>query len=181
MGSITIRRLREEDAAYFAAEECAQGWHSTPAKLEMRLQDEKNGMCVSFIAEVDGIPAGYVFLYHQPHSGAFAGQQIPEIADFAVLEKFRRHGIGNRLMDAAEAEAAKSSSRVCLGVGLHAGYGSAQRMYVKRGYIPDGSGVWYNDNVCPPYTDCENDDGLILYLCKEFSNDKISGTDSTFA
>lgn len=31
---------------------------------------------------------------------------------------------------------------VCIGVGLHAGYGSAQRMYVKRGYIPDGTGVW---------------------------------------
>lgn len=36
------------------------------------------------------------------------------------------------------------SSTICLGVGLHYGYGAAQRMYVKRGYIPDGSGVWFN-------------------------------------
>lgn len=35
------------------------------------------------------------------------------------------------------------------------------------GYIPDGSGVWYRDEVCPQYTDCCNDDDLVLYLSKE--------------
>ena len=59
------------------------------------------------------------------------------------------------------------SKIVCIGVGLHAGYGSAQRMYVKRGYIPDGSGVWYRDQICTPYGDCCNDDDLVLYLSKE--------------
>ena len=39
-------------------------------------------------------------------------------------------------------------------------------MYVKRGYIPDGSGVWYKDRVCESYTPCENDDDLVLYLSK---------------
>lgn len=46
-------------------------------------------------------------------------------------------------MDIAEEIAATYADTVYLGVGLHSGYGSAQRMYVKRGYIPDGSGVWY--------------------------------------
>lgn len=50
---------------------------------------------------------------------------------------------------------------------MHSGYGSAQRMYVKRGYIPDGSGVWYNDAVCGQHADCCNDDNLILYLSKQ--------------
>ena len=57
---------------------------------------------------------------------------------------------------------------VYLGVGMHSGYGSAQRMYVKRGYIPDGTGVWYGDKVCGQYADCCNDDDLVLYLVKEF-------------
>ena len=56
---------------------------------------------------------------------------------------------------------------VGLSVGLHSGYGSAQRMYVKRGYVPDGSGVWFHDEVCPPYGDCRNDDDLVLYLSKK--------------
>ena len=65
--------------------------------------------------------------------------------------RFQRRGIGSRLLEAAEKAAASSGSAVTLGVGLHSGYGPAQRLYVKRGYIPDGSGVWFRDqplDVC---------------------------------
>ena len=41
-------------------------------------------------------------------------------------------------------------------------------MYVKRGYVPDGTGVWYGENVCEPYADCCNDDDLVLYFSKQF-------------
>ena len=51
------------------------------------------------------------------------------------------------MMDIAEKIAATYADIVYLGVGLHSGYGSAQRMYVKRGYVPDGSGVWYQDKT----------------------------------
>ena len=85
---------------------------------------------------------------------------------FGVLEKYRRHGIGTKLMDVAEEVASKYADTVYLGVGLHSGYGSAQRMYVKRGYIPDGSGVWFKDGVCAPYGECCNDDELVLYMAK---------------
>ena len=86
--------------------------------------------------------------------------------DFGVLEKYRNNGIGSKLMDIAEKIALGYSDIAYLGVGLNSGYGSAQRMYVKRGYIPDGSGVWYHDKVCPQYADCCNDDDLVLYLSK---------------
>lgn len=169
--AILIRPMNENDPVYFSAEECAQGWHSSPEKLEKRLQDEQEGRCITFVAEYNGAGAGYVSLYLQPSAGPFAGQSIPEIVDFGVLEKFRRQGIGSKLMEAAEREAGRRSSRVCLGVGLHSGYGSAQRMYVKRGYIPDGSGVWYADQICTPYAPCVNDDDLILYMTKDLSKE----------
>ena len=70
-------------------------------------------------------------------------------------------------MDIAEKIAAIYADIVYLGVGLHSGYGSAQRMYVKRGYIPDGSGVWYQDKICKPYEECKNDDDLVLYFSKK--------------
>lgn len=70
-------------------------------------------------------------------------------------------------MDAAEKIAAEYADVVYLGVGLHGGYGSAQRMYVKRGYIPDGTGVWYGEKVCPQYAECCNDDDLVLYFSKK--------------
>ena len=70
-------------------------------------------------------------------------------------------------MDAAEEAAARDYEAVTIGVGLHSGYGSAQRMYVKRGYIPDGSGVWYRDRLAAEGEAVANDDDLVLYLSKK--------------
>ena len=89
------------------------------------------------------------------------------MVDFCVFFDKHNRGIGNKLLDVVEQEASKISDRVYLGVGLHSGYGAAQRIYVKRGYIPDGSGVWWNGKNLEQYADCTNDDELVLYLIKE--------------
>lgn len=165
---ITIRDLMQSDIQPIVEEEIAQGWNSTSEKYEMRLKDSSEGRAIALAAEYKGNVAGYINIYPNSEWGAFAGRGYPEIVDFGVLEKYRRKGIGTKLMDAAEEIAAKYSDTVYLGVGLHNGYGSAQRMYVKRGYIPDGSGVWYKDKVCTPYdTIYTNDDDLVLYLSKK--------------
>jgi ribosomal protein S18 acetylase RimI-like enzyme len=91
---------------------------------------------------------------------------MPDIRDFNVLIKYQKKGIGNKILDVAEELAANFNDSVSLAVGLHNGYGAAQRMYVKRGYIPDGTGVWYNDRISEPYSHCVNDDDLVLYLSK---------------
>ena len=166
-GRLAIRPMMGSDVDDFVREECAQGWNSEPGKLLSRLEHERAGKCVTLTAEFEGECVGYVFVYPDSPWGAFGGRGLPEIVDFAVLEKFRGRGIGSALMDTAEEIAARFSDTVYLGVGLHAGYGSAQRMYAKRGYIPDGTGVWYGGNVCPPYSPCENDDDLVLYLSKK--------------
>ena len=70
-------------------------------------------------------------------------------------------------MDVAENIAARYSDVVYLGVGLHSGYGSAQRMYCKRGYILDESGVWYGNRIAKSYENYCNDDDLNLYLYKK--------------
>jgi GNAT superfamily N-acetyltransferase len=119
------------------------------------------------VAECDGEVAGYTTLLPYAKAGPYAEKNISEISDFNVLMKFQRRGIGSRILDAAERAAAKDCDAVSLGVGLHAGYGAAQRLYVKRGYIPDGSGVWYKDQPLEPYTACVNDDDLVLYLLKK--------------
>lgn len=165
---ITIRSLQPEDADTIAAEEVAQGWiNASPQKYYQRLQDQENGKAISLAADYRGQVAGYINVYFRPEKGAFANQGIPEIVDFGVLEKYRCRGIGSKLMDVAEQIAGEYSDMVYLGVGLHSGYGSAQRLYIKRGYLPDGSGVWYKDVVCEPYSSCCNDDDLILYLSKK--------------
>lgn len=164
---IIIRDLCEADTEEIAREEVLQGWlDASPEKYRMRLRHRAEGKAIALAAELHGSVAGYINVYPNAQSGAFGGKGLPEIVDFGVLEKYRRRGVGSRLMDAAEAIAARYADTVYLGVGLHSGYGSAQRMYVKRGYVPDGSGVWYRDRICKPYAPCENDDDLVLYLSK---------------
>ena len=165
--SILIRDMVETDARQITDEEIAQGWHQTIDKYLNRLNDQAKGKAISLVAEYQGNIAGYVNVYPDAKWGAFANLGYPEIVDLGVLEKYRRCGIGTKLMDVAEQIAASYSDTVYLGVGLHNGYGSAQRMYVKRGYLPDGTGVWYGDRVCPQYADCCNDDDLVLYLSKK--------------
>ena len=162
---ILIRDMVKNDAQIITDEEIAQGWNATVDKYEMRLQHQAEGKSVSLVAEYQGNVAGYINVYPNSEWDAFAGQGYSEIVDFGVLEKYRRHGIGSKLMDVAEQIAEEYSDIVYLAVGLHSGYGSAQRMYVKRGYIPDGTGAWYGDKVCEAYADCRNDD-LVLCLSK---------------
>lgn len=165
---ITIRNLEQSDIKIFVEEENAQGWNTTADKFEMRLRHQADGKAISLTAEYNGKQAGYINVYPNSEWGAFANMGYPEIVDFGVLEKFRRKGIGTKLMDIAEQISSEYADTVYLGVGLHNGYGSAQRMYVKRGYIPDGTGVWYKDKVCTPYdTIYTNDDDLVLYLSKK--------------
>ena len=171
--AILIRDMEQEDAQIFTDEFTAQGWHPDIAVYHKRLKDRAEGRCIALTAEYRGHPAGSVYVYLTPHGGPFKEKGWPEIHDFNVLRKYQRKGVGSRLMDTAEQIAARYGDTVCLGVGLCDSYGSAQRMYVKRGYIPDGSGVWYQDRQCRQYeTVCTVDDDLILYLTKKLPRAK---------
>lgn len=165
--NILIRNMRQSDAQIITDEEIAQGWNSDIKKYENRLQDQSEGRSISLVAEYNGNIAGYINIYPNSCWGAFADLGYTEIVDFGVLEKYRKNGIGGKLMDIAEQIASEYADIVYLGVGMHAGYGSAQRMYVKRGYIPDGSGMWYDDKVCEQNSVYRNDDDLVLYLSKK--------------
>lgn len=70
-------------------------------------------------------------------------------------------------MDVAEEITKTYSDIVYLGVGLYTDYGSAWRMYVKRGYIPDGTGAWHGNSIANPYETYRNDDDLVLWLSKK--------------
>lgn len=165
--NLIIRSMEKGDGAKL--EKCfrEQNWDKPLDVLERYYQEQMGNKRYVFIAELNGEIAGYATLLLSAPCGPFAGEGLPEIKDFNVFIKYQRKGIGNMLLDAAEKTAAKINSAVSLGVGLHYGYGTAQRMYVKRGYIPDGSGVWYMDKPLEQYADCNNNDDLVLFLSKK--------------
>ena len=48
---------------------------------------------------------------------------------------------------------AQRSDHAGIGFGLYADYGAAQRLYIKRGYIPDGRGAHYGTSPVFPRRD----------------------------
>lgn len=165
---LIIRDMEPADAQILNDEYTAQGWHPDVAYYHMRMKEAAEGKCVALTAVYQGQPAGAVYLYFDAQEGPFKGMKLPIIVDFGVLMKHQRKGIGHRLMDVAEQIAAQRSDTVTLGVGLCREYGAAQRIYAKRGYIPDGSGVWYQNQQCVQYeTTCTIDDDLVLFLSKK--------------
>ena len=163
---LAIRSMIREDIQALLAAFHAQGWEKPVSILEKYCTEDQSGDRMVFIAEYDGQVAGYTTLMKEAQHGPFAGNGVPYVSDFNVFLPFQRRGIGSRIMDCAEAAAFEKSVSICLGVGLHPGYGTAQRMYAKRGYIPDGSGVWYLNSLLAEGAPCFNDDDLVLYLSK---------------
>lgn len=164
---IKIRKMLESDITEFHDEFEKQGWHKPAEQYQMYYEEQEHGTRKMFVAEADGNAGGYAALLSHDISGPFKDKNIPVIVDLNVLEKYQRNGMGTAIMDAVENYVKEYSSTICLGVGLHYGYGAAQRMYVKRGYIPDGSGVWFCGERLEQYAPCVNDDELILYLSKK--------------
>lgn len=172
INEILIRPMQWDDIEKMLNNFIEQGWSKPKEVLEKYLAGQADNTLYVFIAEYKNDVAGYVVLYPYAKNGAFANKNIPDISDFNVYTKYQRKGIGKLILDAAEGKAAQISNSVSLGVGLHPGYGAAQRIYIKRGYVPDGSGIWYNNSLLPQNAPCENNDDLVLYMLKEFNADK---------
>lgn len=167
--SIVIRSMKIEDAKTLYETYLSYGWHPSMETYETYYKEQEEGSRKVFIAEYEGQVAGQCTLVINPEEGPWAGQGYPEIVDLTVFFHIHNKGIGNKLLDVAEQEAAKVSDRVYLAVGVHSGYGAAQRIYIKRGYMPDGSGVWYQGKVLDQYAPCCNDDDLLLFLSKKLN------------
>lgn len=165
--SVVITKLELEGIQTISAAFEKIGW-SKPLSLFKEYYDEQetNHRNV-WVAWKNGTFAGYVTLKWDSDYPNFAEQNIPEIKDLNVLPEFRRHGIGSSLLNLAEAEAQKKRSYVGLGVGLFSDYGNAQRLYVKRGYIPDGHGITYKNKSVKYCDTVQVDDNLILWFIKK--------------
>ena len=130
------------------------------------LEENNCGQRTTLLAFCEGRFAGSLHLLKRSHYPYFEEQGIPEINDFNVIPPLRNRGIGNALMDAIEKIALEKHGIVGIGVGLYNSYGSAQRIYAKRGYVPDGRGLMYEQQpVAPGATVCVDDD-LNLYFTK---------------
>jgi GNAT superfamily N-acetyltransferase len=162
---IMIRRLRATDAPVIASAFQSIGWTKTVEQYERYAREDEQGQRTSFVAEVDDEFAGYCTLLWESDYPAFREAGIPEVSDLNVLPPFRNFGVGNRLLDTVEAVALERGPSVGLGVGLYSDYGPAQRIYVRRGYVPDGRGLMYDNTPVERGTEvCIDDDATLMMV-----------------
>ena len=161
----SIRKMQESDIKDLSRGFTSQGWPSREEILTRYFKEQESGEREVLIADLTSAVAGYITILPDAKQGPFAGM-APELSDFNVFEPFQNQGIGNLLLEEAEKRVRLISDKVTLGVGLHSGYGPAQRLYIKRGYIPDGTGVWYQNHQPAMNAVCEDIGELVLYLSK---------------
>lgn len=149
-GLITDMRL-DKDSAY--VDRC----------VDKSVSKERITLC----AFHDTIIAGFCILNFRPVYAPFKKFSIPEIQDLNTHPDFRRKGVGRSLIEECEVLAKEQGAQdIGLGVGLHAGYGNAHRLYVKMGFIPDGQGVVYDAEGVQPNDIRPVDDELCLMMVK---------------
>lgn len=167
MTEITIRLLNESDPEIISKAFHIQGWEKPMDLFLKYLEEQIKEQRVTFVAEFKGDFAGYVNVKWQSDYPYFKEHLIPEIQDFNVLIKYRRRGIGTLLMDKAEEKIRERSEVSGLGVGIFSDYGVAQSLYVNRGYVPDGKGIFKNGEYLQYGQQVVIDDDLNLFLVKQ--------------
>lgn len=144
MKKLTIRRLQPNDAEVISAAFQNQGWQKPAELYHQYAEEQSGGRRVVLVAERGSEFSGHVTIVWQPDYPYFKENGIPEIQDVHVLTAFRRQGIGSMLMDKAEDIIRARSGMAGLGVGLFGDNGDAQSLYINRGYVPDGNGLFQN-------------------------------------
>lgn len=168
--TLVIRLMQPSDIPIIVDAFAKSNWTEKPASTFQDYLDEQNAEeRIIWLAYQNNVFAGYVTLkWHSEHS-IFKDLNIPEIKDLNILPNFRNQGIGSALLNIAEKTAFERFDKIGIGVGLYPDYGSAQRLYVKRGYIPDGKGITYEHKTVLPGETAILDDDLILWMVKECS------------
>lgn len=159
--------MQEADIPIVSEAFANNGIHKSKDYLTRCWQENLTGERVTLLAFYQGQFAGSLHLLAKSYYPYFVENNIPEVNDFNVIPPLRRMGIGKALMDAVEKLAFDKYGVVGLGVGLYASYGSAMRMYARRGYIPDGRGVVYQGQVVPPGSQVRLDDDLNIFMVKK--------------
>jgi GNAT superfamily N-acetyltransferase len=137
------------------------------ADARQQLADHSGAEGASLAAVRDAQVIGIATILWESSYPGFAERGIPLLHQLAVAGPAQRQGVAMRLMDAAE-DLARQHGAVELGltVGLFDAYGPAQRLYARRGYLPDGRGACRGQEPLRHGAQVIMDHDLILWLTK---------------
>lgn len=137
--------------------------------FERCLSEQESGRRELFVLEAGEVGlVAYGILNYAPRYFLYERLGISEIQDLNVVPERRRRGYGRALIEYCEgAVRARGGDQIGISVGLHKGFGPAQRLYVSMGYVPDGYGVTYDREAVAPGENRPVDDDLCLMMVKD--------------
>jgi len=139
---LQIRELESHDAEMISSAFQEIGWDKPTEQYLRYFSEQRDKKRLVLVAFVDHNFAGYVTVVWQSDYPSFKDKGIPEVVDLNVLPKFQHKKVAP-------------------------GYSAAQQMYVRRGYIPDGLGVTYDNSYVNFSQKVTVDDSLVLHLTKK--------------
>jgi GNAT superfamily N-acetyltransferase len=153
-----------ESAVRFLAEWVSDG--EAEARRYLAGHVEPDGTCLIATSDCDVV--GFVAIVWESNYAGFRSRGIPLVHQISVSEPWRRRGVATLLMDEAERLARdRGIARLGITVGLFDEYGPAQRMYGRRGYIPDGRGACQGQRPLSKGMQVSMDHDLIIWLTKD--------------
>lgn len=169
IGKPVFRRLQKDDIEVLG--DLHFPWSTrqqTIDKWTQYFEEQSKGIRVSFIVLQGNKMSGYGHLLLTSAYPSFRNSNIPEINDVWIYQDDRRKGLGTSLIAHLETLAKELGfNKVGIGVGLYRDYGSAQKLYFRLGYQPDGEGITYKTVPVIAGELYPIDDDLILWLTKE--------------
>lgn len=164
-GDIRIRAIEEEECQVLETLFGEKTQHSASVYTSY-FEKSQQGECEFIIAEAKGQIAGFGILVWNSAYEDFKEEHIPEIKTIEVAADYRRKGIATAMMDELEKRARADGCTFCgAGVGLAEFYEDAQNLYEKRGYQPDGKGIFYIEEAFVQ-NGLEVDDNQALMMIK---------------
>jgi GNAT superfamily N-acetyltransferase len=162
-----VRELQADDLPAIAATKGGPAWHGDWDHWPRYLAEHQRGERMTLVVpEGEGI-VGYGSLVWRSQYPPFAAAGIPEIQDMVVAQSHRGRGHASAMIAGFESRARAAGYKIMgIGVGLYADYGSAQRLYARLGYLPDGRGVTCDNATAIPGQSYRLDDDLVLWLTK---------------
>ena len=122
----------------------------------------------SFVLAYEGEePIATVTIRWDPNYPPFREAAIPFIQNIEIRDDLRGRGYGSRVLEAVENMVSGRSRKVGICVALFDAYGPAQRLYARRGYVPDGRGACHRFTPLRRGQPITLDDDHLLWLVKD--------------
>jgi GNAT superfamily N-acetyltransferase len=140
-GGLDIKVVEREGISEAIDEAVTTFFSGDRAALESHFEGHAEGDSSTLFGYKAGELVGILTIRWRPRTPFLREQNIPLIQNIEIKWERRGQGLGYELMEHAERFASTRTNRIAICVSISKAYGPAQRLYVKRGFIPDGQGV----------------------------------------